>query len=87
MLPKFLEWIASNTTLVSEKTGIPRCPGMLKYYPPLFIHLFIFNLCTYISLGSTQQICFDFPILFAEVERRSELVTVGMKPALLRATQ
>ncbi len=31
MLPKFLEWIASNTTLVSEKTGIPHYSGMQKY--------------------------------------------------------
>ncbi len=72
MLPKFLEWIASNTTPVSEKTGIPHYPGSITpsfYSFLIYVHTLV--------LVEHNGSAFDFPILFAEVEQNGELATLN----------
>ena len=71
VLPLFLEWLATTTSNVSEKTKTPHYPGMMNSIFPAFDNYIIIFLL--LVLVAHNGFAFDFPILLAEVERRMEL--------------
>lgn len=65
IFPLFMEWIAATMTLVRDTTGKSYYPGMMKSRCMLKSEVF-FN----VVLVAHNGFAFDFPVLFAEVERR-----------------